>query len=406
MKLSLERGTVAAVVSETTAGRELLVEVGGELERAYQEPSFGGAAQVGDTVLLNTTAVRLKLGTGGVHFVVAVEKAECEGRELEEESVLEGGTAGEERAFGGEWEDQPGHIMKLRYTPLQMAVHAVEELDHPLHEAMQKGESLEGIPIVICELHSMVPAVAMSLRYAWDKHNPTPPRIAYVMTDGAALPMSFSKTIAHLKQLGLLAGTVTVGHAYGGDLEAVNLYSGLLAARHALQADCILVAMGPGIVGTGTRYGHTGIEVGQAVNAVHTLEGDPVVVPRISFADKRERHQGISHHTLTALGKVALAPATIPLPNLSDDQAALIWRQLTAAGLHQKHRLAGLSGNSVLDAVKQFPVPLRTMGRTLHEDLPFFLAAGAAGEWAARHMKKPPKHHAWRSEAALLTDKN
>ena len=32
---------------------------------------------VGDMVILNTTAVALGLGTGGVHFVVAVEGADA-----------------------------------------------------------------------------------------------------------------------------------------------------------------------------------------------------------------------------------------------------------------------------------------------------------------------------------------
>ncbi|HEU4965049.1 MAG TPA: DUF3866 family protein [Bacilli bacterium] len=433
MKVELERGVVAAVVRESEQGRELLVEVDGELERAFQEPAFGAAAQVGDSVLLNTTAVRMSLGTGGVHFVVAVEPDRV-------------GASGAQASEKASVVNRPGHIMKMRYTPLQMAVHAVEEQDHPLHERVAEAETLDGVPVVICELHSMVPAVAMSLRYVWEQEQRKQlqgrdsepfaktglqgerradgtasgsrdvrdereagidaPRIVYVMTDGAALSMAFSKTVVQLKEQGLLAGTVTVGHAYGGDLEAVNLYSGLLAARHALEADCIVVGMGPGIVGTGTRYGHTGIEVGQAVNAVHSLQGDPIVVPRISFVDKRERHQGVSHHTITALSQVALAQATVPLPNLEDEQAAFIWRQLTASGLHRKHHLAGLCGHSLLDAVKQFPVPLRTMGRTLDEDLPFFLAAGAAGEWAARQLKKPPQRYAWRSESALLIDKN
>ena len=390
MNIRIEKGIVAAIVRDSANGRELLVEVNGELERAYQEPAFGVAAEVGDCVLLNTTAVRLGLGTGGVHFVIHVE-----GKEVAPEPTA----------------PSPGHIMKLRYTPLQTAIHAVEEQDHPMHERMRDAESLEGTPVVICELHSMVPGVVMSLHHeltkeAADTQAPSSCRVAYVMTDGAALPMNFSKTVAKLKELGLLVGTVTVGHAYGGDLEAVNLYSGLLAAKHVLEADCIIVAMGPGIVGTGTRFGHTGIEVGQVVNAVHTLEGEAIVVPRISFADKRERHQGISHHTLTALGKVALAKAVIPLPNLQDEEAAYIWRQLSTAGLHTKHHLAGLSGKSILDGAARYQVPLMTMGRTMEQDPAFFLATGAAGEWVARTIKKPSRGYARRAESALLTDKN
>ncbi|ASS77161.1 hypothetical protein CIG75_08525 [Tumebacillus algifaecis] len=368
-------------------GRELLVDLNGKSERAFEEQDVCVRAEVGDTVLLNTTGVRLGLGTGGVHFVVSAwEKAGLGNHDATE---------------------LPGHIMKLRYTPLQRAVHAVEEQDHPLHEHIVAHESLDHVPVVICELHSMVPAVAMSLQYELKQSGQAPCRIAYVMTDGAALPIAFSKTVRALKELGLLSGTVTVGHAYGGDLEAVNLYSGLLAAKHAMEADVIIVAMGPGIVGTATKYGHTGIEVGQVVNAVHTLGGDPIVVPRLSFADPRPRHQGISHHTLTALGQVALAKATVPLPNLTDEETAQIFKQIRSANLHDKHQLVGVSGRSILDAANHFQVPLRTMGRTLQEDPAFFFAAGAAGEWTSRLIKKPLRHHAVRSSAgALLADKN
>lgn len=389
MKIGFERGVVTAVAADTPDGRELLVDVNGQAERAYEEPGTVRRAEVGDSVLLNTTGVRLGLGTGGVHFVVAaLEKAGL-------------GSAEQLKS--------PGHIMKLRYTPLQRAVHAVEEPDHPLHDRIREAESLQGVPVVICELHSMVPAVAMTLQYELEKAGRPRCNIAYVMTDGAALPMAFSKTVRALKEQGLLSGTVTVGHAYGGDLEAVNLYSGLLAARHAIGADAIIVAMGPGIVGTGTKYGHTGIEVGQAVNAVHTLGGDGIVVPRLSFADRRERHHGVSHHTLTALGQVALAQATVPLPNLEEGETRLIFKQITQAGLPERHRFVGVGGRSILDAADHFQVPLRTMGRTLAEDPAFFLAAGAAGEWVARLIKKPPRHHAVRSSAsagALLADKN
>ena len=379
MHLHIERGIVASLVRDTASGRELLVEVNGSLERAYQEPAFGDFAEVGDAVTLNTTAVRLGLGTGGLHFVIGVESR-----------------------LPSQRPDAPGHIMKLRYTPLQMAVHAVEEPDHPMHETMRQADSLQGTPVILCELHSMVPAVAMSLHYELQQ----PCKVVYIMTDGGALSLPFSKTVHALKQKGLLSATVTIGHAYGGDLEAVNLYSGLLAAKHVLDADCILVAMGPGIVGTGTPFGHTGIEVGQGVNAVHALDGEAVVVPRLSFADPRERHRGLSHHTQTALARVALAPATVPLPNLGDEEAALVWQQITGAGLHVKHRLVGLSGRSILDAAEHYQVPLRTMGRTLQEDTAFFLAAGAAGEWVARTVKHPPRHYARRVEDALLTDKN
>ena len=53
----------------------------------------------------------------------------------------------------------------------------------------------------------------------------------------------------------------------------MNLYSALLAARHVLGADVTIVAIGPGIPGTATPFGHSGIAQGQALNAAHSLGG-------------------------------------------------------------------------------------------------------------------------------------
>ena len=83
-------------------------------------------------------------------------------------------------------------------------------------------------------------------------------RVVYVMSDQGALPMAFSRSVAELRASGLLAGTVTVGQAFGGDLEAVTLHSGLLAARLALGAELVVVSQGPGNLGTGTRWGFSG----------------------------------------------------------------------------------------------------------------------------------------------------
>ena len=110
---------------------------------------------------------------------------------------------------------------------------------------------------------------------------------------------------------------MTVGQAFGGDLEAVTVHSGLLAARLALQADVVVVSQGPGNLGTGTRWGFSGVGAGEAVNAAGILGGRPVGLLRISAADARERHRGISHHSLTAYGQVALLPADIAVPDLA-----------------------------------------------------------------------------------------
>jgi hypothetical protein len=101
---------------------------------------------------------------------------------------------------------------------------------------------------------------------------------------------------AGLREAGWLAGTVSVGQAFGGDLEAVTVHSGLLAARHVLGADVAVVAQGPGNLGTATTWGFSGVAAGEAVNAVAALGGRAVASLRVSGADTRQRHRGISHH--------------------------------------------------------------------------------------------------------------
>ena len=102
---------------------------------------------------------------------------------------------------------------------------------------------------------------------------PRQARVAYVMTDGGALPLAFSRTVSMLVDAGWLASTVTVGQAFGGDHEAVNVHTGLLAAAHVVRADVAVVAQGPGNLGTGTRWGFSGTSAGEAVNAAATLGG-------------------------------------------------------------------------------------------------------------------------------------
>ena len=201
------------------------------------------------------------------------------------------------------------------------------------------------------------------------------------MLDGGALPAWFSRTVAMLSELGWLAATITVGQAFGGDLEAVTLHSGLLAARHALDASMVVVAQGPGNLGTGTRWGFSGIACGEAVNAAAVLGGRPVASLRVSDADPRERHRGISHHSLTAYGKVALARADVVVPDLPGAFGAQVCA--AAEPLGSRHNLVRVSVDGLREVLAACQVPLSTMGRGLEEDLAYFLAAAAAGRHAA-----------------------
>jgi Protein of unknown function (DUF3866) len=184
---------------------------------------------------------------------------------------------------------------------------------------------------------------------------------------------------------GLLAGTVTSGQAFGGDLEAITLHSALIAARVVLGADVVVVAQGPGGMGTGTRYGFSGTQVAEAVNAVAALGGRPVACLRLSTADRRARHRGVSHHTLTALGQLALARAAVAVPALDDpDLAAAVDRQLAEAGVAARHELVRVAAPDPAALLAGWGVEVATMGRGPADDPAFFLAAAAAGTLAAQ----------------------
>ena len=196
-------------------------------------------------------------------------------------------------------------------------------------------------------------------------------KIAYCMTDFAALPLALSDMVRAARGAGLIDATISCGQAFGGGLEAVNLHSGLLAARHVVRADVAIVAIGPGVVGTATPFGHGGIAQGEAINAVASLGGVPVAALRISFADERPRHRGVSHHTLTALSDIALGRAVIAVPELPEEYAERVEDALDDAGVFDRHVRADSDG-----ATKALPsmrgLEVTTMGRSYGDDPAFF----------------------------------
>ncbi|MBO8170604.1 MAG: DUF3866 family protein [Bacillaceae bacterium] len=355
-------GKVVDILKHDKHLQEIRVEVEGKgKELAYNYPDLTGEVEPGDTVVLNVTAVRLGLGTGGRHFVSSVRK-----------SSVETGI------------NHPGHIMKLRYTPYQLAVLSCEEEASPYHHILRKEDSeqdlhnlLERTPVVITELHSMLPIIVTCLVHL-ARQDRQSLRIVYVMTDGAALPIFLSKHVARLKKWGWLHLSITTGHAFGGDLEAVNAYSGLQAARQVGRADIIVTGMGPGIVGTRTPLGTTAMELGEMVNRVNTLGGIPIVAPRISLADERIRHRGISHHTLNTLRIAACTPAVIPYPAGNPVLDHQMWQ--LKEHIIVKKEAVNLEELSAILAT--YPVEIKTMGRTLSDDPLFFQTGALAADLA------------------------
>ncbi|MDU0347440.1 DUF3866 family protein [Actinomyces sp. MRS3W] len=360
-------------IASAPPGAEVLTP--GASCRAVAYESLTGLPEVGEWVRLEVSALARGLGTGG-HAMVAARP-----------SVLP--------------PDPPagGHLVKARYMPDQVMVTGVDEQDtaaHALLSAPLDSLTLEGAPVVVADLHSALPAIVAGL-YAPDdaaREAEAGPelRVAYVMTDGGALPLPYSRIVAGLQQAGRLVGTVSVGQAWGGDLEAVSIHNGLLAARHVLGADVVVVAQGPGNLGTDTPWGFSGVACGDVINAASVLGGQPVACLRVSEADARSRHRGISHHSLTAYGRVALAAADIVVPRLPGALGEQVRAQADALCAPRRHgcthrrvevSVAGLR-EALVALEQETGVRLHTMGRGLDEDAAAFLAAAAAGRYAAR----------------------
>jgi hypothetical protein len=203
-------------------------------------------------------------------------------------------------------------------------------------------------------VHSQVVPVCAALRVH---------RVAYVQLEGGALPVALSDALRTLKECDLLATTIGVGACFGGDVDCVSVWSALAWAR-AQGHDVAVCAVGPGIVGTGSRLGHGGMAATAASNAATALGGRPVLALRVSEADPRERHQGLSHHAQAVLD-TALVEVAVPSPH-----DTVGWREACV------------------------DLPLAHMGRGPDEDEAFFASAYAAGNLAAqllgrRHAQPP-----------------
>jgi hypothetical protein len=332
----------AAVVREVLAERpglqRLRVDMDdGTAARAYSLTPLTGSVAVGDEVICNTTAVERGLGTGGWH-------------------VVHWNLANRDLDLPG-----PEHIMKLRYTSLQIDA-GTSELDHP--EAADA--SLDGVPVIACSVHSQVAMVALGFAAAAPGR-----RMVYLMTDGAALPLALSDLVDDLRRRELLAATVTCGHAFGGDLEAVSLPSGLGLARRVADADAIVVGMGPGVVGTGTDFGTTAVEVASVLDLTERRGGVPVLCVRASDGDPRARHRGVSHHVRSILELTHVVPRVAAHP-----PELLGLPGVQPVALEQPPDPAALLGSAGLRVT--------TMGRDHHEDPLFFAAAAAAGTLAGQ----------------------
>jgi hypothetical protein len=346
-------GRVTEVLEEHFDVIKVMVDLGDTMIEAVGYPRMLGPIGTGSSVVVNTTGVELDLGTGGLGFILWAEP-----------NNLPNETA--------------GHIMKMRYTPWQMNVSAAEAPESPDHERLKTVTSIQGLPVVVCGLHSQVAGVAAGV-----KAQRADARVGYLMTDGAALPLPLSDLVRSLKEVGLLDDTCTSGHAFGGDFESVNVFSGLAVLKHAANCDVAVVSMGPGVVGTETTLGHTALEQGQILDAATALDGLAIAALRIGFHDSRPRHEGISHHSMTALTLAARERAVVAVPLLTDVKMETIREQLRDSGIEGRHDVRMADGAPGVELLRDRGLDPSSMGRTMSSAPDLFLAASAAGRIAA-----------------------
>jgi hypothetical protein len=352
-------GSDSAAPREQHLQVELLGEGAGTRRGAIADVSLLGISQVGDEVIVNVEALDLGLGSGGFD-VVHVN--------------LTRGLAGTGTEGAG--------VMKLNYTSLQHAIVPVEEED--LRLPLER-------PVAVLALHGQLGAVA----WAFAQSNPDL-KLGYVQTAGGALPGGHSRTVASLRQTGLLAGHLTAGAAFGGEAEAITTAGAIHHGLTRLGWDAVLCGPGPGIVGSSSRLGHGGMVALDSAHVALALGCRTLVVARMSSSDDRTRHRGISHHTLTVLD-LLLEPVSVALPagmrspvgaDLRAGLGAIFGdgaspsRPALALEVERPVRITRHDWRRAevdLPAYAASGLPSETMGRGLAQDPLFFGAALAAG---------------------------
>lgn len=353
------------IVDEYNNGNAKFLKIGSQI-KAIAYTNITPEIKEGDLLIVELSAVYKKLGTGGYGFVITNLNAEFK-------------------------DDIPevGHIVKARYTPLQQMVMSLDEQNSPSHEIIKDKSSIEKMPVIVSDLHSALPAIVCGILKEKSKA-----KIVYIMPDFASLPIYFSKTVQKLKQYNYIYKTITCGQAYGGDGEAVNIYTALLAAKHIYKADIAIVIQGPGNTGTGTKFGFSGMQCADIFNAIGVLDGKAICALRISNGDKRNRHYGVSHHCITPLVRATHIKVDLPLPifdgnSIFDSQLRKEFYEKISNDLKyslensiKSHNIIKISTKGAYDALNDFPLKLSTMGRGLEEDYSAFIAGYVAGKYA------------------------
>jgi hypothetical protein len=319
--LRLRRGVVQEAGEGSEQEQELTVALDDGIHPARATVALVGRCEPGDEVIVNSAARELGLDSGGFDIVHV------------------------NLTRGLDTQLDPERVLTLNYTSLQ---HGIQPVGGGL-------ERLTARPVAILALHGQLAAVAWAFAAAGGR------RLGFIQTAGGALPASHSRIAAELADRGLLDGRLAASPAFdGADGDALTTAAALVHGFTALGWDAAVCGPGPGIIGSGTPLGHGGIAALDTLHTAAALGATPLLVPRLSSSDPRERHRGVSHHTQTVLElalvePIVALPAGEPVPALRGD-----WREAPFD----------------LDGYSASGLPLESMGRA---DPLLFAAALAAG---------------------------
>ena len=233
----------------------------------------------------------------------------------------------------------PGHIIKGRYTSLQADVGSTEEhwpeladVDSIDGHAGRRGRAAQPAP----RGRGRVQAAVV----------PTP-RLAYVMTDGAALPLALSDLVAR-----------TAGprpHRRDDHVRARvrrRLRSGVGAQRARRRAPHRARGRRRRRHGPGRRRHRDAARASPASRSARSSTRPPGCTARRSRACARrspipgERHRGVSHHSVTALTVATRSSVLVPFATVGgdeedDDRARISTTSGIASASRDRRRRAG-----------------------------------------------------------------
>ena len=220
--------------------------------RARLSRRWSGTPEPGDRVLLNVSALERGLGTGRLRLVVA----------------LPGPAAGRPARGAGARGQGPLHAAAV---------------DGPRRR--RAGEPAPrrccATPTTSPGCRSSSPTCTPPCRRCWPGCATGAPRrrVAYVMTDGGALPLASPARSPALRDAGLARRDASRSGRRSAATSRRSTCTPACSPRAtSCGADVAVVAQGPGNLGTGTRWGFSGTSAGEAVNAAATLGGRPVAV--------------------------------------------------------------------------------------------------------------------------------